>query len=83
MTRDEFVAKYVDRFNGKVLDALLNSRHEELLSRWTREVVNQIRRDLGEMYDELTKKPEDKPATNGVPHPKPAASPPAAYPRRA
>ena len=83
MTRDEFVAKYVDRFNGKVLDALLNSRHEALLSSWTREVVNQIRRDLGEMYDELTRKPEDKPATNGVPH-KPAASPPpAAYPRRA
>lgn len=82
MTRDEFVAKYVDRFNGKVLDALLNSRHEALLSSWAREVVVQIRRDLGEMYDELARKPEDKPATNGVP-PKPAASPPAAYPRRA
>ena len=81
MTRQQAIEKYKHEFAGFVLDAATAGRSGGELSLWLRTAVQRIDAKIGAMFDEITA-PEDKPATNGVPH-KSAASPPAAYPRRA
>lgn len=60
MTKDEFVEKERDFFYGLVMDALLNSRHQEPLGAWARGALVKVQQRLGTIFDDL--RPASRPA---------------------
>lgn len=66
MSRDEFIAKFLDEFAGQLLDALVERQGAER-SAWMRMAYMKVKARLGACYDALKPPvvPEAKP--NGTP----------------
>lgn len=70
MSRDEFIARFLDEFAGQLLDAMIDRQGAER-SIWMRQAYLKIKARLGVVYDALKppgqpeKPAESKPVANG------------------
>lgn len=65
MTKVEFVERFRHTIMGHVVEGVYAGRRDELLAKWMRATMQEMDRLLGQMYEELTPKPE--PAKTGTP----------------